>query len=116
MRLALAIFSYCLLLGAAHAEADVSTFLRGYDAASLAERHRMSDYLSGIEIGMSWVNVFLAEERKDRPLYCPPNTLAPTGEQLVDFLRTELKASPEEGSRPLGFVLMTALQKAFPCH
>jgi Ssp1 endopeptidase immunity protein Rap1a len=116
MRLALAICSYCLLLGAAHAESDVNTFLRGYDAATLAERHRMSDYLSSIEIGMSWVNVFIAEDRKEQPLYCPPNTLAPTGEQLVDFLRTELKVSPEEGSRPVGLVLMTALQKGFPCH
>jgi len=116
MRLALAVWICCLLLGAAHAESDVSTFLRNYDAGTLTEKHRMSDYLSSIEIGMSWVNVYLAENRKERPLYCPPNTLAPTREQLVDVVRTELKGSPEEGSRPLGLVLMTALQKAFPCQ
>jgi len=116
MRLALAICIYCVFLGVAHAESDVNKFLRGYDAGTLAERHRMSDYLSSIELGMSWVNVLLAEDRKERPLYCPPNTLALTGEQLVDILRKELEGSPEEGSRPLGLVLMTALQKAFPCQ
>jgi hypothetical protein len=116
MRLALAIWSYSLLLGVAHAESDVSTFLRNYDAGTLTEKHRLSDYLSSIETGMSWVNVYLAEDRKERPLYCPPNTLAPTGEQLVEVLRTELTGSPEEGNRPLGLVLMTALQKAFPCQ
>jgi hypothetical protein len=116
MRLALAICSYCLLLGVAHAESDVNKFLRDYDAGNVVERHRMSDYLSSIETGMSWVNVFLAEDRKERPLYCPPNTLALTGDELVDILRRALEGSPEEGSRPLGLVLMTALQKAFPCQ
>src|SRR5271169_2130168 len=99
MRLALAICSYWLLSGVAYAESDANQFLRNYDAETLAERRRMSDNLSQIESGMSWVNVFIAENRKERPIYCPPNTLAPTGEQLVDVLRREIKGSPEEGSR-----------------
>ena len=116
MRLAFAICSYCLLSGVAYAESDANQFLRSFDAGTLAERHRMSENLSQIETGMSWINVFIAEDRKERPIYCPPNTLAPTGGQLVDVLRTEVRRVPEEGSRPLGLVLMLALQKAFPCE
>jgi len=116
MRLALAIFSYLLFLGTANAETDASKFLKDYDAGTIAARKRLADDLLLVETGMSWVNVDIAEERKERPLYCPPNTLAPTGERLVEILRKEIESSPEESDRPVGFVLMRGLQKAFPCQ
>ena len=116
MRLALVIFSYSLFLGVANAETDANKFLKDFDTGTIAARERLSDNLSLVESGMSWVNVYIAEERKERPLYCPPNTLAPTGEQLVDILRKEVEGSPEESDRAVGFVLMRGLQKAFPCQ
>jgi hypothetical protein len=115
MRLALTIFSWCMLSGIAHAETDVNKFLQDYDRGTAAEKRLMADSLARVESGMSWVNVYLAEDRKERPVYCPPNTLAPSNEELVGILRKEAEASPSEGSRPLGLVLMLALQKAFPC-
>ena len=116
MRLALAICGYCLLSGAAHAEPDANKFLRDYDAATAAEKRLMSEGLSRVELGMSWVNVFLTENRNERSVYCPPNTLALSGDQLVDVLRKEVKGTPEEASRPYGLVLLLALQKAYPCQ
>lgn len=116
MRLALAMFSVCFLSGVAHAEPEANKFLRDYDTGTEVTKHLMLDGLSQIELGMSWANVFIAEDRKERPLYCPPNTLVLTGEQLVDVLRREMEKSPDEGSRPVGFVLLFALQKEFACQ
>jgi hypothetical protein len=115
MRLALTILSCCVLSAIARAEPDVNKFLQDYDRGPAGEKRLMADNLSRVESGMSWVNVYLAENRKEHPIYCPPNTLAPSGEELVGILRKEAEASPSEGSRPLGLVLMLALQKAYPC-
>ncbi len=114
-RLAAAIFGLCLLTGVAHAEAETNKFLRDYDAASAAQKQRMLDDLSHVELGMSWVNVSLAEDRQEQPLYCPANTLHMNGAQLLSILRKQVAGSPEEGSRPFGLTLMLGLRKAFPC-
>ena len=66
MRLALAICSYWFLSGIAYAESDANQFLRDYDAVTLAERRDMSENLSRIETGMSWVNVYMRIGKNDR--------------------------------------------------
>jgi hypothetical protein len=114
-RSALAVLGVCLLAGVAHAEAEAKKFLQDYASAAAAQKQRMLDDLSYIELGMSWVNVSLAEDRQERPLYCPANTLHVTGEQLLGILKKEVEASPDEGSRPFGLALMLGLKKAFPC-
>ena len=114
-RSAMAILGLCLLAGVAHAEAEAKKFLQDYASAAAAQKQRMLDDLSHIELGMSWVNVLLAEDRQERPLYCPANTLHVTGEQLLGILKKEVEASPDEGSRPFGLALMLGLKKTFPC-
>ena len=105
----------CLLSTAAHAEVDTATILRHYDEADLATKKYIAEKIADIENGMSWANADLLS-RKQSPLYCPPQTMVLTGEQLIDILRREIKDEPWESTR-LSFpaVLITALEKVFPC-
>ena len=48
-------------------------------------------------------------------LYCPPDRSAMTGSQVIDILRRALKEEPRLGDRPIGFAVLAALQRAFPC-
>jgi hypothetical protein len=116
MRLSLAICILSFLSGVAQAESDTNNFLRDYDASPTAKKSLMSSGLSQLESGMSWANVFLVEGRKEQPIYCPPNTLTLTGDQLVSLLRRQLEKYPDEGSRPVGLVLMYGLQREFACQ
>jgi len=106
----------CLLSTAVHAEMDAATFLKRYDEANPATQKYMETRIGDIENGMSWANAVLPN--RNQPLiFCPPDSLVLTGEQLVDILRREIKEEPLEGT--LGAypaALIIALEKVFPCH
>jgi hypothetical protein len=115
MKAALLAFSLCIFSISAHAESNVETFLRDYDAASYPAKEYMAGHLSSIEDGMSWANVALTEDRKEFPLYCVPRSLVLTGEQLIDVLRRHLETNPYAAKSPFPLVLLVALQEVFPC-
>jgi hypothetical protein len=98
----------------ARAEADVSTFLKTYDAARPTQQQTLREYLLWNYNGMDWANSSITL-RDNRPLYCIPGKLALTGEQLVDMLRREAQEHPTLWTKPVGLVLLYALNTIFPC-
>ena len=106
-----------LWTGQAGAEASVNEILRDYDnaKASDAQRAMISSNLASIEVGLGWANTALRAQRMQAGLYCPPDKLAMTPSQVIDILRRALKEEPRLGDRPIGFALLTALQRSFPC-
>jgi len=107
----------CLLSTAVHAEPDAPTFLKHYDEADLATKKSLERWISDIQNGMSWANAELLD-RSQPPLYCPPDSLVLTGQQLVDILRREV--TWREVTTPgvvakVAFpaVLLLALEKSF---
>ena len=65
--------------------------------------------------GLSWANVVLKSEGRSR-LYCPPPDLALTNEQQIGLLRVAVTVQPEWGTYPVGFIMLKALQLAYPCQ
>jgi hypothetical protein len=64
--------------------------------------------------GISWSNSYLTM-MKQQPMYCPPQKLAITVSQYMDILRRHVQEIPADGHDPIGFGLLNALQKTFPC-
>jgi hypothetical protein len=98
---------------AAVAEPSVNEFLKLYDSAKpdgrvifeLAIRHTFE--------GIAWVNAYL--HRTNQELYCAPSQIALLDAQLIDMLRRESKAFPENGKAPYGLALLLVSIKSFPC-
>ena len=99
----------------AHAELTGNEFLKAYDASKQENRRLLEVAIGQIENGLGWANSYLAVVRKQRPLYCTPGRLALTNGQIVDILRRETKEDRSIGEQPLGFAIILANQKAFPC-
>jgi hypothetical protein len=80
----------------------------------------MDVYVAGIGEGLDWANAELVR-RGDRPLYCAPQTLSPSGEFFVSILQSQIKlASTQNTEEELGktFIepeLLVGLQNTFPC-
>ena len=64
--------------------------------------------------GMAWANATLAGDGR-KPIYCRPEELVLTPEQLVTMMRRLIKSIPLLRDYPFGYVTMKALQKNFPC-
>lgn len=103
-------------VGQARAEASLNEILKQYDNPNASEAQRLviASNLSGIEVGLGWANTALRAQRMQQPLYCAPDASA-TSSQLVEVLRRALKAEPRLGDRPVGFAMLAALQRAYPC-
>ena len=104
-------------VGQAVAEASLNEILRDYDdpKATAAQRIMISSNLSSIEVGLGWANTLLRVQRMQAGLYCPPDKMEITPQQLMDILRGTLKDEPRLGDRPIGFAVLASLQRAFPC-
>jgi hypothetical protein len=98
----------------AHAEVDLRRFLEQYDSADLAERHHLAERLLDMQYGMAWTNAVI-EAETGAHLYCPPQTLALTGEQLVDMLRSQAGLDARLNSISFGLAVLSTLRKTFPC-
>jgi hypothetical protein len=105
-----------LWVGQAHAEASLNEVLKQYDSPNVSEAQRMviSSNLSGIEVGLGWANTALRAQRMQQSLFCPPDGTVMAA-QLIEILRRALKAEPRLGDRPIGFAMLAALQRAYPC-
>jgi hypothetical protein len=115
MKLALLICSLCLFPIAAHAEENLNTFLKQYDAADPERKSCMRSTLASAGNSILWANTIIAE-RKQEPLYCPPPKLSLTSERVLEMLREDVKELPAIGESPWGLALLLSLHKAFPCH
>ncbi len=71
-------------------------------------------FLQGAGVGIGWANSML-EDRKQMPLYCPPETLALQGDNFIDILNKQVEADKTFLNIPLGAVLLIGLMNTFPC-
>jgi hypothetical protein len=71
--------------------------------------------IAGIQTGFIQANKFLAGMRKESPMYCQPETLNLTPDQLVDMLRRGLKEQSSIDDDDLPSALLFVMQRTFPC-
>lgn len=109
----------CLLMLPAAARADeyltADKFLKLYDGGSESGRELAKLTITNIESGFGWMNAYLVNRRKEPAAYCSPKKLSLTGEQLVEILRDQLRERNALGDLPVGLVLLTSLERVFPC-
>jgi hypothetical protein len=97
----------------ATAEYDAYSALRAYDEADSANRKIWELIFGNTQNGINWANSVLVQ-RKQQPLYCPPDNFNPTGPEALAMLREITNSNPKLLNIPYGFVLLLALQKKYP--
>jgi hypothetical protein len=91
----------------------ISDFIRLHDEP--LGRGPTESQILGMQTGFLQANSFLKKNRKEAPLFCQPETLVLTADQLVDMLRRGVKEQPELNDSALSFALLTVMQHTFPC-
>jgi hypothetical protein len=106
-----------LWAGPSTAEPSLTEILRDYDDPKLgdAERATIISNLASMETALGWANTALRVQQMQKGLYCPPNDLTIEPKELIDLLRDALWDEPRLGALPIGFAVLAALQRAFPC-
>lgn len=89
--------------------------LKSYSQGDQSTRQIIEYQMSSFDDAYGWANAELKSRRKQEPLYCPPDKMALTGNQLLDVLRREVKDRPKNGEFPVAMTLLVALQHVFPC-
>lgn len=117
VRVAASVAVLGFLVDQAEAEASLNDVLRDYDSqkTTAAQRLTISSNLAGIELGLGWANTAVRAQRVQTRFYCPPDSREIAPPELVEILRGALEAEPRLGHQPIGFALLAALQRAFPC-
>ncbi len=59
--------------------------------------------------------IFWAGTIEGHPLYCPPPTVAFTGNQAMSILESFIADHPEAADKPYGLALSGSFRRAFPC-
>jgi hypothetical protein len=98
----------------AFAENNTAWFLRLHTNGSPSDRQIVETYLSNNQNGLSWANVALAQNNRPK-LYCGPDELVPTGSQLLEIVRLQVKVDPRILLLPFGFALLISMQATYPC-
>lgn len=123
MKWLLALTICALATTTVRAEVTVVEFLRQYDQTpDPALRNIDTAWLNGFLAGLTWSNSYLTKARNQPRLYCPPDKLNLTAEQLVRLLRDNVEEqtkppfNPQPYSQlPYGLALLLILQDVFPC-
>ncbi|WP_139484542.1 hypothetical protein [Bradyrhizobium ivorense] len=105
-----------LAIAPSHAFTEKNTgwFLRLYADGSPEDRQMVETYLSNNQNGFHWANEAQAMESRPK-LYCAPTELTPTGGQLLETVRLQVKADPRTLLIPFGFALLLSMQTTYPC-
>ena len=88
-----------------------------YLASRGEDRTVLTAYIIGAQDALGWTNAAL-QERGDAPLFCVPERLALTRDQVVDIVDRFAAAKAEvleEEVMYLSLFVMFAMQDAFPC-
>jgi hypothetical protein len=91
----------------------LTDFLRIHDEP--LGRDATETQLMAIQSGFIVANKFLAETRKEPPMFCQPETLNLTADQLVDMLRRSVKEQPDTDQSDPASALLAIMQHTFPC-
>jgi hypothetical protein len=119
-----------LLVLPANAETEIETakgFLETYEHTTPGGRQLFEEWVTGFEQGLNWADIYILESCRRSPhrlpwcstaterslLYCK-GKLVLRGEQLMDILRREVEAVPDEAKMNWRMVMIVALQKTFP--
>jgi Rap1a immunity proteins len=101
------------------AQADIADVFRQFDRGTPADRDFVKTLILGIEDGFEAANDELKANGKPM-LYCAPEAIKFTGDQLVEILRRWVDANRAKAPRleaaPPATALLYALEDAFPCR
>jgi len=101
------------------AQADISDVFRQFDHGTSADKDFVKALILGIEDGFEAANDELKANGKPM-LYCAPEAMKFTGDQLVEILRRRVSANrvkaPRLEAAPPATALLYALEDAFPCR
>ncbi|MGH6878211.1 MAG: hypothetical protein ACREHV_12690 [Rhizomicrobium sp.] len=97
----------------AHAAETVTSFLQAVDEP--LDHSVAVTRLSGIYSGLSQANSYLADDRREAPIYCVPEQLALTEDQMVSLLRKSVQEDAQMGQMPVSAALLVVMKKTFPC-
>jgi hypothetical protein len=92
----------------------VTDFLKLHDeplGQNMAETEIM-----GLQSGFIEANSYLTEIRKEAPMFCQPQSLSLTADQLIDMLRRGVDEQPELDQKDLASALLAVMQHTFPCQ
>ena len=98
------------------AQATVNEALHDYETGERLTRAVLERTLINLQNGISIANSSLISKQRG-PLFCAPQTtLALTGPQILDMLRSGVKEDRLFGKLPVGLAIMVVLEKKFPCR
>jgi hypothetical protein len=72
--------------------------------------------LRGFVKGLEWANAELMQDKKTKPFFCPPPSMAITDEQVIDILDKYLESHRINAKAPVEGYLLMAVENAFPCR
>jgi hypothetical protein len=103
----------------AQSRADIADLFQQYDNGATADRDFVKTLIVGVEDGFAAANDELKATGKGM-LYCSPEAVRLTGDQLVEILRRWVEANRSQAPRleqaPPATALLLALEDAFPCR
>lgn len=112
------ILAGALLLVPVAAQATIADIFKQFDHGAVADKNFVKTLIVGIADGFDAANDQLKETGKPM-LYCAPDTIKFTGDQLIDILRRWVAAhraqTPRIDTAPPSTALLYALEDAFPC-
>ena len=102
-------------LGANLAWADqtVSKFLQTVEEP--LGRESAETFLAGINSGFMQANSYLAQTRQESPIFCLPEQLALTNDQLLSLLKKGADEDPAMGDMTVPAALLAVMKNTFPC-
>jgi hypothetical protein len=78
-------------------------------------RDQTETQIMGIQHGFIAANAYLTGTLKQPPMYCQPETLSLTADQLIEMLRRGVKEQPELDADDPPSALLAVMQHTFPC-
>jgi hypothetical protein len=78
-------------------------------------RENLLPYLSGLAAGMQWYDSW-EDLNQGKRAYCRPEGVTTSIDQTIAMIRLYLVRHPQSTDKPIGPVLLYALQENYPCR
>lgn len=78
-------------------------------------RDQTETQIMGVQRGFIAANAYLTGTLKQSPMYCQPETLSLTADQLIEMLRRGVKEQPDLDADDTAGALLAVMQRTFPC-
>lgn len=106
--------AFCLVIAQPALCGPVTDFLKLHDEP--LGREQTETEVAGVQRGFIAANAYLTGTRKQAPMYCLPETLNLTADQLVELLRRGVKQEPALDEEGVPSALLDVLRRTFPCE